>query len=78
MLTCHRPTLSLTVFAVGSIESYLCNFRQMAYIRLTIHKFTHLPSPTLSLTVSAVGSIESSLGKFKQIAYFRLTIHRYT
>ena len=78
MLTCLRSTLSVIGCAVGSIESYLCNFRQMAYFRFTIHKFTHLPSPRLSLTVSDVGSIESSLGKFKQIAYFRLTIHRYT
>ena len=45
MLTCHRPTLSVTVFAVGSIEYVLCSFRQLAYVRLAIHEFTHLRSP---------------------------------
>ena len=45
MLTCHRPTRYVTVFAVGSIEYVVCSFRQLAYVRLAIHEFTHLPSP---------------------------------
>ena len=45
MLICHLPTLSLEGIAVGALEYSLCNFRQLAYIRLTIHKYTHLLSP---------------------------------
>ena len=44
-LTCHRPTLSPTVFAVGSIGHSLCKFSLLAYLRLTIHKYSHVPSP---------------------------------
>ena len=43
ILNCHRPTLSLTEFAFGSIEYSLSNFMQLAYFRLTIHKYSHLP-----------------------------------
>ena len=46
MLTCHRPTLSPTVFAVGSIGYSLWKFSQLAFLRLTIHKYSHMPSPT--------------------------------
>ena len=49
MLTCHRSTLSPTVFAVGSIEYSLCIFRQLACFRLTIHKCTY-HRPKLSMT----------------------------
>ena len=45
MLTCDRPKLSPTVFAVGSIGYSLCIFRQVACFRLTIHKYTYLTSP---------------------------------
>ena len=44
MLTCHRPALYLTRFAVGSIEYSLCKFIQRTYFLLTIHKYTRLPS----------------------------------
>ena len=44
MLTCHRPTISPAAYAVGSIEYSLCNCRQLACFRLTIHKYTHLTS----------------------------------
>ena len=45
MLTCHRPTLSLAVFAVGSIEYSLWTFGQLSYLRLVIHKYAHLLAP---------------------------------
>ena len=37
--------MSLTGFAVGSIEYSLWYFGQLASIRLTIHRYAHLPSP---------------------------------
>ena len=45
ILTCHRPTMSLRGSAVCLIQYSICNFNKIAYIRLTIHKYTHLPSP---------------------------------
>ena len=45
MLTCHRPTLSPTVFDVGSIGHSLCKFSLLAYLGLAIHKYSHMPSP---------------------------------
>ena len=44
MLICQRRTLYMKVIAVGSIEHSICNFKQLAYFRLTIHKYTQLPS----------------------------------
>ena len=41
-------------------------FRQIAYFRLTIHTFTHLPSPDTALTGFAVVSIEYSLCNIRQ------------
>ena len=44
MLIFQRRTLHLKGFAVGSIEYSICNFKQLAFFRLTIHKHTELPS----------------------------------
>ena len=44
MLICQRRTLYLKWFDVGSIENSICNFNQLAYFRLTIRKYTQLPS----------------------------------
>ena len=52
----------------------MCNFKQLAYLRLTIHKYTRLPS--MCLTGFAVGSIEYSLCIFRLLAYFALSSHK--
>ena len=78
MLTGHRPALSLTGFAVGSIEYCLCTFRQLTFFRLTIHKYTHLPSSDTVSDRVCVGLIEYYICNFNQLAYVRLTIHKYT
>ena len=44
MLACIRSTLSPTVFVVGKIGHSLCKFSLLAYLRLTIHKYSHMPS----------------------------------
>ena len=62
----------------ANIEYSLCNVRQLAYFRLTIHKYTHLPSPyTVSDRVWS-WPIEYSLCHSRQLRNFRLTIHEYT
>ena len=43
MIICHRRTLYLKGFAVGSTEYSIYNFKQLAYFRLTIHKYTQFP-----------------------------------
>ena len=45
LLTCHHLTLSLTGFAVGSIEYSLCNFRQLGNFQWTIPECTHSSLP---------------------------------
>ena len=45
MLTCLRPTLSLWVFAVGSIEYSLCKYRQFDNVLIPFHTYAHLWSP---------------------------------
>ena len=48
MLTCLRPKLSLTVFAVGAIKYSLCNFIQFVNFRsLFMHTLTCERYPTI-------------------------------
>ena len=80
MLTLHRPTLSLTGFAISLIEFSICNFKQLANYHLTIHihKYTHLPSPdTVSDRVCRWLDRVFSL-PILAVSYLRLTIHKYT
>ena len=44
MLICQQRTMYLKGVAVGSIGYSISNFKQLAYFRLTIHKYTQLPS----------------------------------
>ena len=68
MLTCLRPRLSLTVFAVGAIKYSLCKFRKFGNVRIPFHSCAQLSSPDMSVTVFAVGSIEYVLCSFRQLA----------
>ena len=45
MLTCHCPTLSLTVLVDGSLGYSLVKFSQLTLLRLTVHNYTDLPLP---------------------------------
>ena len=80
MLTCHCPTLSLTVLADGSIAYSLFKFGQLAFLRLRVQNYTHLPLPdTVSDRVCRwLDRVWSLQLNFKQFRNFRLTIHKYT
>ena len=66
LLTCHHLTLSLTGFAVGSIEYSLCIFGQFGKLRNHFYTYAECHRPTLSPTVFAVASIGYSLCSFIQ------------
>ena len=73
MLKCYGLTLSLTGFAVGSIESSLCNFRQLDLLPITSPSNILCHHPTLSLTGFAVGSIYSFLCNSRQLELFPIS-----
>ena len=74
MLTCHRPTLSLTGFDVGAIESSRCNFTQLDLLPIASpSNILICHHPTLSLTGFAVGSIYSFLCNSRVLDLFPLS-----
>ena len=70
--------MSVTGFAVDSIEYFTYNFIQFRNFRIHFHTCGLFPSLSTVFERFAVGSTEYSLCKFRQLACFRLTIHKST
>ena len=67
--------MSVTGFAVDSIDYSICNFIQFGNFRINFHTYGLLSSHSTVFERFAVGSTEYSLCIYKQLACFRLTIH---
>ena len=79
--TCALLSSPVTVSdkcAVGSNEHSLCIFRPLAYLRLTIHKYTHCHRLTLSMTGFAVDSFILYATLFNLVTSESLFMHRLT